>query len=418
MFTQFWEEIGNEHSLDVSGVSVPNKEQDSLMRQERINVYYNQTKYNRFVPRAILADLDPASIDSIKGGELRKLFITENLLNRGGGAGNSWSKGHYTDGVDLANQVLESARREAERCDCIQGIQVFHSIGGGTGSGMGTRIISKLMEERLASVLTSFTHIPHPSVSDIVVEPYNAILSMHSLIECMDQTYLFDNNALNTYCDRFLKLETANYEVMNQIVCRALSGITASLRFHGNQNNDLRELSTILIPSPRLSFFLFGLFPFTPPGTMDSRLVTVSDLANGMLDPLHYLATCNPRHKRRNISLATLFRGRLPIKELEKHISAVQAENIHHFTQMMPTCVKSAVCSVTDNLGLSCVYIANTTAITSPLRSMLNQFDKLFRRKAYLQTYFSDGMDPMEFEEARSNVEKLFSEYAYYNNNK
>ena len=380
-------------------------------------MYYNETKYNRFVPRAILADLDPASIDSIKGGELRKLFKPENLLNRGSGTGNSWAKGHHT-GVELTNEVLEIARREAESCDCIQGIQISHSIGGGTGSGMGTRIASKLMEERLANVLTTYTHTPNPNVSDIVVEPYNAILSTHQLIECIDQTYMFDNNALNTICDKFLNLENANYKVMNHIASSVMSGITSSWRFHGNLNNDLIKLGTSLMPFPNLSFFLIGQSPFPPPGTRDSRVVTVSDLARGLLDPHHYLTTCDPRHEIRNISMATVFRGKFHIKELEEQMSKVQAENIDQFTQVIPSCVNSAVCSVTSkHLDMSSTYIANTTAVKSPLKSMLSQFDKLFRRKAYLHTYTIDGMDLMEFNESRSNVENLLSEYASYDNN-
>ena len=40
--------------------------------------------------------------------------------------------------------MLDVVRKEAEGCDCLQGFQLTHSLGGGTGSGMGTLLISKV----------------------------------------------------------------------------------------------------------------------------------------------------------------------------------------------------------------------------------------------------------------------------------
>ena len=52
------------------------------------------------------------------------------------GAGNNWAKGHYTEGAELVDAVMEKVRGEAEKCDCLQGFQLCHSLGGGTGSGL------------------------------------------------------------------------------------------------------------------------------------------------------------------------------------------------------------------------------------------------------------------------------------------
>ena len=51
--------------------------------------------------------------------------------------GNNWAIGHYTDGAKMIDRVLDAVRIEVEACDCIQGFNVIHSIGGGTGSGLG-----------------------------------------------------------------------------------------------------------------------------------------------------------------------------------------------------------------------------------------------------------------------------------------
>ena len=63
------------------------------------------------------------------------------------GAGNNWAKGHYTEGAELIESVMDVVRKESESCDCLQGFQLTHSLGGGTGSGMGTLLISKIREE-------------------------------------------------------------------------------------------------------------------------------------------------------------------------------------------------------------------------------------------------------------------------------
>ena len=84
------------------------------------------------------------------------------------GAGNNWAKGHYTEGAELIDSVLDVVRKEAESCDCLQGFQITHSLGGGTGSGMGTLLISKIREEYPDRMMLTFSVVPSPKVSDTV----------------------------------------------------------------------------------------------------------------------------------------------------------------------------------------------------------------------------------------------------------
>lgn len=80
------------------------------------------------------------------------------------GIGNNWAKGHYTEGAELIDSVLDVVRKEAEDCDCLQGFQLAHSLGGGTGSGMGTLLISKIREEYPDRIMSSFSVVPSPKV--------------------------------------------------------------------------------------------------------------------------------------------------------------------------------------------------------------------------------------------------------------
>ena len=103
------------------------------------------------------------------------------------------------------DSVQDVVRKEAESCDCLQGFQLTHSLGGGTGSGMGTLLISKIREEYPDRMMNTFSVMPSPKVSDTVVEPYNATLSVHQLVENTDETFCIDNEALYDICFRYCR---------------------------------------------------------------------------------------------------------------------------------------------------------------------------------------------------------------------
>ena len=90
---------------------------------------------------------------------------------------------------------MDVVRKEAEGCDCLQGCQLVRSLGGGAGSGAGTLLILKVREECPDRVMETFSIIPSPKVPDIVVEPHNAVLSPHLLVEYDDEVLMVDNQA-------------------------------------------------------------------------------------------------------------------------------------------------------------------------------------------------------------------------------
>jgi len=124
----------------------------------------------------------------------------------------------YISGAELVDSVLDVVRKEAESCDCLQGFQMAHSLGGGTGSGLGTLLISKIREEYPDRIMNTYSVVPSPKVSDTVVEPYNATLSVHQLVENTDETYCIDNEALYDICFRTLRLTNPTYGDLNPIV--------------------------------------------------------------------------------------------------------------------------------------------------------------------------------------------------------
>ncbi|KFV39946.1 Tubulin beta-2 chain, partial [Gavia stellata] len=69
---------------------------------------------NKYVPRAILVDLEPGTMDSVRSGPFGQIFRPDNFVFGQSGAGNNWAKGHYTEGAELVDSVLDVVRKESE----------------------------------------------------------------------------------------------------------------------------------------------------------------------------------------------------------------------------------------------------------------------------------------------------------------
>ncbi|KAI1400925.1 tubulin beta subunit [Hypoxylon fuscum] len=353
-------------------------------------------------------------MDAVRAGPFGKLFRPDNFVFGQSGAGNNWAKGHYTEGAELVDQVLDVVRREAEGCDCLQGFQITHSLGGGTGSGMGTLIISKIREEFPDRMMATFSVVPSPKVSDTVVEPYNATLSINQLVENADETFCIDNEALYDICLRTLKLSNPSYGDLNHLVSAVMAGVSTSLRFPGQLNSDLRKLAVNMIPFPRLHFFMVGFAPLTGRGANSFRALTVPELTQQLLDPKNMMTGADFRNGR-YLTCSAIFRGNVSMKEVEDQMHNVQMRNSQYFVEWIPHNVQTAVCSIPPRgLKMSSTFVGNSTAIQEIFKRVGDQFSAMFRRKAFLHWYTGEGMDEMEFTEAESNMNDLISEYQQY----
>merc|ERR1712212_114681 len=82
---KFWEILADEHGIDPTGQYVGT----DLQQLERIDVYYNDAENGKYVPRALLVDLEPGTMDSIKGGVNGASFRPDNFIFGHTGAGNN-----------------------------------------------------------------------------------------------------------------------------------------------------------------------------------------------------------------------------------------------------------------------------------------------------------------------------------------
>lgn len=406
----FWEVISDEHGIDPTG----RFHGDSDLQLERINVYFDEATGGRFVPRAVLVDLDPASMNSARSGPFGQLFKPDSFVYGQAGAGNNWAKGRYTEGAEIADAVLDLTRKEAEGCDCLQGFQIIHALGGGTGAGLGSLLLDKMREEYPDRILCTYSVFPSPRTSDTVVEPYNCVMALSHLVENTDETYLIDNEALHDICYRTLRLAAPSLGDLNHLVCATLSGITTCIRFPGQLNADLRKIMVNMVPFPRLHFFIPGFAPLYSRGNFPYRALSVPELVSQLFDVKNVMCACDLR-RGRYLTVASIFRGRMSTKEVDEQMFNVHDKNSGYFVEWIPNNLKTAICDIPPRgLKMSATFIGNSTAIQELFRRVGEQFIVMFRKKAFLHWYTGEGMEEMEFSEALGNLNDLIAEYQQY----
>ncbi|OXU18109.1 hypothetical protein TSAR_008174 [Trichomalopsis sarcophagae] len=408
--SRFWEVISGEHGIQPDG----SYQGTNDLQLDKISVFFNETSFKRYIPRTVIVDLEPGTIDAIRSSAFGDLFRPDNFIFGQNGASNNWAKGHYTEGAEIVDQVLDVVRREAENCDCIQGFQLTHSLGGGTGSGMGTLLLSKIRDEYPDRIINAYSIVPSPKVQDTVVGPYNVLLSIQQLVNLTDSTFCIDNQALYEICLRTLELPSPTYTDLNHLVSLTMSGVTTCLRFPGQLNADLRKLAVNMVPFPRLHFFLTGFAPLISRASKIYNGLTVSELTQQMFDARNVMAACDPRNGR-YLTVAAIFRGQMSMKEVEDEMLNVQNKNSPYFVDWIPNNVKTAVCDIPPKgLSISGTFLGNSTVIHEVFKRVSAQFTLMFKRKAFLHWFTGEGMEENEFTDAHADLLDLIAEYQQY----
>ncbi|XP_020208338.1 tubulin alpha-3 chain-like [Cajanus cajan] len=143
----------------------------------------------------------------------RQLFHPKQLISDKEDAANNFSRGHYTVSKEIVDLCLNHIRKLANNCTGLQGFLVFNVMGGGTRSGLGSLLLKCLSVDYGKKSKLGFTIYPSPQVSTAVVEPYNNVLSTHSLLEHTDVAVLLDNEAIYDICRRSLDIERPTYTI-------------------------------------------------------------------------------------------------------------------------------------------------------------------------------------------------------------
>ena len=139
MGSTIWVQYCAEHGI------TPKGDNPSTADDGTFQCFFEETGAGQYVPRNLMVDLEPNVIDDVKNSEFSAIYHPEFLLAGKEDAANNFARGHYTVGKEMIDKVNDRLRKMVDNCDNVQGFVVNHSVGGGTGSGLGA-----LMLERIA----------------------------------------------------------------------------------------------------------------------------------------------------------------------------------------------------------------------------------------------------------------------------
>ncbi|THU60153.1 hypothetical protein C4D60_Mb07t09620 [Musa balbisiana] len=383
---------------------------------DAFNTFFSETGAGKHVPRAVFVDLEPTVIDEVRTGSYRQLFHPEQLISGKEDAANNFARGHYTIGKEIVDLCLDRIRKLADNCTGLQGFLVFHAVGGGTGSGLGSLLLERLSVDYGKKSKLGFTVYPSPQVSTSVVEPYNSVLSTHSLLEHTDVSVLLDNEAIYDICRRSLDIERPTYTNLNRLV---ISSLTASLRFDGALNVDVTEFQTNLVPYPRIHFMLSSYAPVISAEKAYHEQLSVAEITNSAFEPSSMMAKCDPRHGK-YMACCLMYRGDVVPKDVNAAVATIKTKRTIQFVDWCPTGFKCGINyqppTVVPGGDLAKVQravcmISNSTSVADVFSRIDHKFDLMYAKRAFVHWYVGEGMEEGEFSEAREDLAALEKDY-------
>lgn len=428
---EFWRDLCEEHKLEYENDLQKGKYVgEQSIYEDHLDIFFNEGSNGRWVPRCLLVDLSMQDLTMLTQDALGDLYRPDNIIGNDDGSGNCYAKAFHTEGPDLADRVLENVRKEVERCNCLQGVQFTHSVCGGTGSGLTGLLLKTLydyLDKGSKCILQTFSLVPAPGLSDVLIEPYNASLGLQDLLEYCDQVFFFDNVALGEICQKTLELDVPKMKHMNNIVALCMSGITCCLRFPGWLNADLRKMHTNLVPFKNAHFLITGFAPLTAGASKKYRKTSILDLAQQMISKDNVTVKCDPLNpgdqregilKARFLASSAAFRGECSTAEVDQVLYDLQKDGSRFdkfFPDWIPCSIASSICKVPHcDVGDSVCFVSNNTSVHEVFDRVINNWDNMYRSRSYLQVFEQDGISTQDMMESRNILQYISDQYTEF----
>merc|ERR1712241_1237042 len=291
-----------------------------------------------------------------------------------------------------------------------------HAVGGGTGSGLGALILERIAVDYRKKSKIGFEIYPAPKISTCIVEPYNAMLSTHWLLDHTEVSILLDNEAIYGICQKQLDIDRPSYANLNMVISKVISSMTASLRFDGELNVDLVEFQTNLVPFPRLHFMTTALAPVISKKKSSHEAQTVREITDTVFQPPNMLvkyAEFDPVEDK-YMAISINYRGEIKSKEANSTVQWLKQNNKVSFVEWCPTGFKiglnntPAASVAGDKMAenkRNVTMIGNNVAVSRVFTERINKkYDMMYSQRAFVHWYVGEGMEEGEFSEAREDL--------------
>jgi tubulin beta len=298
---------------------------------------------------------------------------------------------------ELIAKIIETCRKQLEKCESFQVFQFFHSIGGGTGSGLMKEVLNQLVEENPSKNFVNFVGIPGLETAN---ETINSCLAIYSLVESSNLCVCFDNCKIFEGVSR-----TEGFSAVNSIIRQQVSDFTSLLRYPGNNFSTYQKINTFLSPFIRLHFYLMNS-SCEVKNEKDSLKMMIKTLDNssGFYK--------NGLENSRTYSSILISRGKIQRNEKSCFNSWVKNNPGLFVDWIKPCSMFHSIETSNSSSSKSFSYIQNSQDIRSLFLRLNRGFGELIREKVQLGKYLELGMDEMEFFQSESDISDLCSEYS------
>lgn len=426
-----WKQYCAEHHIDKQGIK-HYVDDRGIMRVDpltggqpkddnQFTTLFAETMEGTYRPRNLMVDTESSVLDDVKTGDFKGLYHTDYLLGGMEDCGNNFARGCYTVGKGMMDDVMDRIRRLVDDCDNVQGFCINHSVGGGTGSGLGMLILERLAIEYRKKSKIGFENYPSPEKKTSMLEPYNALLSTHWLLDHTDVSLVFDNAALSDICKRKLEIDSPNYEDLNRIVAKVQSGMTQPLRFSGELNVDMNEFQTNLVPFPRLHFMTCGLGGLYKPG-LESPDFSPRGITGDAFQHDSFLMKIPDFDvvKDKYMAIALNYSGEVKLKAANSTVDWLKRQNKVSFVEWCPTGFKIGLNSrgiaqvegdKMSKMKSAVTMIGNNVGVRRMFQRYCKNYDMMYSQRAYVHWFLGEGMEEGQFSEARDDLGFLDKDY-------
>ncbi|XP_036727714.1 tubulin epsilon chain isoform X2 [Balaenoptera musculus] len=338
--------------------------------------------------RAVLIDMEEGVVNEILQGPLRDVFDSKQLITDISGSGNNWAVGHKVFGSLYQEQILEKLRKSAEHCDCLQCFFVIHSMGGGTGSGLGTFLL-KVLEDEFPEVYRFVTSVYPSGEDDVITSPYNSMLAMKELNEHADCVLPIDNQSL---FDIISKIDLMVNSGKLGTAIKPKSLVTSSAgAFKKRQEKPFDAMNNIV-------------------ANLLLNLTRLDQMFSDAFSKDHQLIQADPKHSL-YLACALMVRGNVQISDLRRNIERLKPSL--RFVSWNQEGWKTSLCSVPPvGHSHSLLALANNTCVKPTFIELRERFTRLYKKRAHLHHYLQiEGMEESCFTEAMSSLSALIQEY-------